>query len=82
MLNIILSFAQYEREMIWERTQEGKVAARQKEGYKEGRKEKRPIKFSEYYEKWERGEISVSSACSELGIGRTTWYKLAKEIGA
>ncbi len=82
MLNIILSFAQYEREMIWERTQEGKVAARQKEGYKEGRKEKRPINFSEFYEKWERGEISVVSACKQLGIGKTTWYKLAKEISA
>ena len=26
MLNIIFSFAQYERDMIWERTQEGKMA--------------------------------------------------------
>lgn len=80
MLNILFSFAQYERETIWERTQEGKVAARQKEGYKEGRKEKRPVEFSKYYDLWQSGEISVSDACKELGIGRTTWYKLVKEV--
>ena len=40
MRNILLSFAQFERDMIVQRTQEGKAIARQKEGYKEGRPEK------------------------------------------
>lgn len=35
--NIFLAFAEFERDMIVERTQEGKEIARQKAGYKEGR---------------------------------------------
>jgi len=35
--NIFFSFAEFERDMIIERTQEGKAIARTKEGFKEGR---------------------------------------------
>ena len=38
--NIMLSFAEWERDTIMERTREGKKIARQKEGYKEGRPKK------------------------------------------
>lgn len=38
--NILLSFAQFERDMIVERTQEGRAIARQKPGYREGRPKK------------------------------------------
>ena len=38
--NIMLAFAQFEREMIVERTQEGKALARQKPGFHEGRPKK------------------------------------------
>lgn len=38
--NMLLSFAQFERDMIVERTQEGRAIARQKDGYREGRKKK------------------------------------------
>lgn len=41
--NVLLSFAQFERDMIVERTQEGKAVARQREGYREGR----PRKYSQ-----------------------------------
>jgi DNA invertase Pin-like site-specific DNA recombinase len=37
MRNILLSFAQFERDMIVERTQEGKAIAKQKPDFKEGR---------------------------------------------
>jgi DNA invertase Pin-like site-specific DNA recombinase len=37
ILHIMLSFAEFEREMIKERTAAGKAIARQKPGYKEGR---------------------------------------------
>lgn len=40
MRNILLSFAQFERDMIVERTQEGKAIARQREGFKDGRPKK------------------------------------------
>lgn len=35
--NVLLSFAQFERDMIVERTQEGKAIAKTKAGFKEGR---------------------------------------------
>ena len=84
MLNIILSFAQYEREMIWERTQEGKMAARAKNpDYKEGRKSLEiPAEFESYHNCVAEGNMTVTAACAELGISRGTWYKWAKEAAA
>lgn len=38
--NVILAFAEFERELIKERTREGKEIARQKPGYREGRPHK------------------------------------------
>lgn len=38
--NIFFSFSEFERDMIVERTQEGKEIAKQKEGFKEGRPKK------------------------------------------
>lgn len=40
MMNILLAFAQFERDMIVERTQEGKAIARQREGFRDGRPRK------------------------------------------
>ena len=37
MSNILLAFAQFERDMIVERTQEGKAIAKLKDNYREGR---------------------------------------------
>lgn len=42
ILNIMLAFAEFERDMIVERTQEGKAIAKQKPDFREGR----PRKFS------------------------------------
>lgn len=40
MRNMLLAFAQFERDMIVERTQEGRAVARTKPGYREGRHRK------------------------------------------
>lgn len=40
ILTVMLAFAEFERDMIVERTQEGRAIARQNPGYKEGRKKK------------------------------------------
>lgn len=42
--NIFLAFAEFERDMIVERTQEGKAIAKQQEDFKEGR----PKKYNQY----------------------------------
>ncbi|MEG0297647.1 MAG: recombinase family protein [Clostridium sp.] len=46
--NIFLSFAEFERDMIIERTSEGKAIAKTKEGFKEGRPKKFDEKLVEY----------------------------------
>ena len=80
MLNIIFSFAQYERDMIWERTQEGKMAAKAKNpNYKEGRKAiERPAEYEGIRNNVAEGNMSVKDACAELGISRSLWYKWLK----
>lgn len=48
MLTMLAGFAEFERDMIVERTQAGREAARQREGYKDGRKPKYGRKQLDY----------------------------------
>lgn len=77
ILNVLLSFAEFERDMIVERLNEGKeVEKANNPDYKEGRKElEKPDRYEEYRNRVENGEISVVAACKELGVSRSTWYK-------
>lgn len=81
ILTILLAFAEFERNMIVERTSEGKAIARANNpDYKEGRKEKeKPENYSEVKKMVDSGEITVVAACDVLGISRTLWYKWARE---
>ena len=80
ILNVLLSFAEFERDMIVERTSEGKAQARATNpDYKEGRKALEiPEDFEWYKLAVGTGEITVTKACEELGISRSTWYKWSK----
>lgn len=79
---IFFAFAEFERNMIVERTQEGKEIARQREGYREGRPPVEVDKnlFKKFLKKQKEGLITVNEAIKELGISRATWYNLAKDI--
>lgn len=79
--NIFFAFAEFERDMIVERTAEGKAIARQREGFREGRPAANVPEFEKYFERQQRGEITVVAAAQALGISRSTWYKLAKKAG-
>ena len=84
ILNVLLSFAEFERDMIVERTSEGKAIKRATDpDYKEGRKALEiPDEYYDYLEDVEVGGITVKAACVELGISRSTWYKWKKmEVG-
>ena len=80
ILNIMLAFAEFEKDNIVERLADGKVEAKAKNpDYKEGRKELEiPDSFGGYLERVTEGELTVKVACAELGISRTTWYKWVK----
>lgn len=79
--NIFLSFAQFERDMIVERTREGKEIARMREDYSEGRPEKQVPKeeFQKLREKQKDGQMTVNECCEILDISRSKWYCLCRE---
>ncbi len=84
MVTVMLGFAEYERDMIVERTSDGKAYKREHDpNWREGRK---PIvvdqsAFESCREKQKKGEMTVADCCRELGIGRTTWYELVRRAG-
>lgn len=83
MITILLAFAEYERDVIVERTQAGKEMARKRADFKDGRPRKDVDMdlFARYQLEVARGKITVVAACKELGIGRTKWYELEKIAG-
>lgn len=74
---IMLGFAEFERDMIVQRTQEGKEIARTKGIRVDGRPKKEiPMEESRRLLQLQRdGKISVNQCCAELGISRSYWYK-------
>lgn len=80
ILNVLLSFAEFERDMILERTSDGKAVKRETDPeWREGRK---PMDVHPDFELRRRdvdaGYLTVKAACAEMGISRTTWYKWCK----
>jgi DNA invertase Pin-like site-specific DNA recombinase len=81
IMNVLLSFAEFERDMIVERTSAGKAIAKEREDYTEGRPRRdSPENFAEYVERHKRGEISIKKACEEMGVARAHWYRWVKEL--
>ena len=77
--NIFFSFAEFERDMIYERTQEGKALARQREDYREGRPRKfNPRKVEEALNYIEAGN-SYKRASEMFGISKTTLIRRMQE---
>ncbi|MBP3884058.1 MAG: recombinase family protein [Olsenella sp.] len=80
MRNVMLAVAEFERDMIYERTREGLERA-----HEQGRREGRPRKaidsteFGRHRTLVESKEETVNEACAALGIGRTKWYELLRE---
>lgn len=82
ILTVMLAFAQFERDIIVERTQDGKAIAKENEDFKEGRPRREiPESFEEYVRRNAAGEISISAACKEMGVARAHWYRWKEEIG-
>lgn len=79
--NMLLAIAQFERDMIVERTSEGKEIKREKGELKEGRDRIETLDFEKFLEKTKRGEITVAESCKRLGISRRTWYNRVAEVG-
>ena len=72
--NMLLSFAQFERDMIVERTQEGKAMARQKPGYREGRPRIEESRIKHAMELLETE--SYKSVSEKTGISKSTLVRV------
>jgi DNA invertase Pin-like site-specific DNA recombinase len=88
LIEVLGAFAEQERENIRKRQAEGieampedengrKVSRKTGRGF--GRPEKYPENFQEVYMRQQRGELTLKEALTEVGIGRTRWYELARE---
>lgn len=94
LIEVMGAVAEQDREKIRENQAEGiaampvdekgrKISTKPgKEGRTYGRKEKRPENFREVYERQQRGEIKLKEALELVGVGRTRWYELVREMAA
>lgn len=76
--NIMFAFAEFERDMIVERTQEGKAVAKQKPDYKEGRPKKYKKKHVEYALELLK-ENSYKQVEELTGISKSTLIRAKRE---
>ena len=79
MVTMIGAIYQFERENTLERQREG-IAIAKKEGKYKGRKEiDYPENWTEVYNKYKCRELKGTEAMQELGLKKTTFYKLVKK---
>ena len=80
--NIMLSFAEFERDMIVERTSEGKAIAREKGVRVDGRPKLNIPEdvFKKFLKNQKDGKMSVSECCRQLGISRQSWYNYTSNM--
>ena len=76
--NVMLCFAEFERDLIAERTAEGKALARQKPGYREGRPKKyRPVQIAHAMALLDEG-YSYRQVADMTGISVSTLVRARK----
>lgn len=82
MVSVMFAMAEFERDMIVQRTQEGLEVARRRPGFREGRP---PItdtidmgRFADLSEMVADGLMTNKQAYEELGVSKTTWFKLRR----
>lgn len=80
LITVMFAFAEFERDMILERTANGKAYKREHDPeWTEGRKKKPTETFVDVHNRQLAGELSVDDACGLLNISRRTYYRRAKE---
>lgn len=82
MRTVMLAFAEFERDMIVQRTSEGKEIAKQRPNYHEGRPKIDVPDFPKFFEKQKDGIMTVGQCCEKLQITRSKWYRLASEVAS
>lgn len=70
MRNVFLAFAEFERDMIVERTTEGRSIARQNPDYKDGRPQKDIPELDKYISLYREKKMTQQECADALGISR------------
>ena len=78
MLHILLAFAEFERDMIVERTQAGKAIARTKAGFREGRPPIDRARKDAAVDMILKGEKSYKEAAAAVGISKSTLIRAVR----
>lgn len=82
VLQVLSYVAQIERENTHQRQMEG-IKEAKKRGVKFGRpKQEKPDEFMEDVKLWQKGEVSLRTGASILGVSHATFSKWIKEVGA
>lgn len=83
LTTVMFAFAEFERDMIVERTATGRAVAKANNpDWREGRKaiELDQETIQKFRQKQKGGEMTVAEICVELGISRATWYNKVREV--
>lgn len=81
IVTVLFAFAEYERDMIVERTSAGKAYKREHDpDYREGRKPLNidPDLIEIFSQKQKDGLMTVADCCRELNVSRSSWYNLRR----
>ena len=84
IVTFLAGFAEFERDLIVERTMAGRAYKRATDpNYREGRKVKQydELLFNELQARVINGELTAKEAAATLGIGRSKWFEIVKEKG-
>ena len=82
VLQVLSYVEQIERENTHQRQMEG-IKEAKKRGVKFGRpKQEKPDEFMEVVKLWQKGEVSLRTGASILGVSHATFSKWIKEVGA
>jgi len=79
MLHILLAFAEFERDMIVERTQTGKAIARTKAGFREGRPQIAKARKEAAIDMVLNGGKSYKKAAEAVGISKSTLVRAIRD---
>lgn len=80
MRTVFFAFAEFERDMIVQRTAEGKEVCKSDPNWREGRKRKELTDFQKFLKKQKDGLLTVDECCAKLGISKRTWYNRVAEV--
>lgn len=79
MLTVFAAVAELERSYLLQRQAEG-IALSKAQGKYKGRKPKELPNVDKVMDKWRKGELTAAAAMKEIGISKSTFYRLAQKV--